>query len=153
MCTTLGGETPPAQGGIQILGTGDVSATMHDKFQQSSPKWMVPLFSSSTEWWILPSCYRDRYAQCQTVLFWTGIDMPVVVHVKVVDNPVMAQRPFFSVQFSSPLRFSSCSPLIRCSMSLVQAVRNWSRSHSCTRDIRAQTRSFTRPLCVTTVPG
>ena len=34
-CTTLAGETPPAQGRIQILGTGDVSATMPDKFQQS----------------------------------------------------------------------------------------------------------------------
>ena len=30
-------ESPPAQGGIQILGTGDVSATMPDKFQHSSP--------------------------------------------------------------------------------------------------------------------
>ena len=74
---TLGGVTSPAQGGIQILGTVDgvdVSATV-----QSSPNSGVPLFSSSTEWWILPLCYRDRYAQCQTVLFWTGIDMPVVM--------------------------------------------------------------------------
>ena len=48
------------------------------------------------------------------------IDMSVVVHVKVVDNPVTAQRPFLSVQFSRPLRFPSCSPLIRCSMSLLR---------------------------------
>ena len=122
-------------------------------------QWMVPIFSSSTELWILPLCNRDRYAQCQTVHFWTGVDMPVVVHVNVVDNPVMAQRPFPMVQFSRPLRFLSCIPLIRCSMSplrrfssfpRVQAVRNWSRSHSRTRRIRAWTRSFTRPLCATT---
>ena len=35
-------------------------------------QWMVPLFSSSTEWRILPLCYRDRYAQCQIVYF--GLD-------------------------------------------------------------------------------
>ena len=41
------------------------------------------------------------------------IDMPVVVHVKVVDFLVVAQRSFPLVQFSRPLRFPSCSPLIR----------------------------------------
>ena len=83
-------------------------------------QWMVPLSSSSTEWWILPLCYRDRYAQCQTVLFFgLVIDMPAVVHVKVVDITVVAQRPFPMVQFSRPLRFPSCVPLTRCSMSLL----------------------------------
>ena len=40
---------PPAQGGIQILGTGNVSVTMPDKFQQSSLNCGWCLFSSSTE--------------------------------------------------------------------------------------------------------
>ena len=80
---------------------GGVCATMHDKFQQSwFPLWKslqscsscscspcrmcsVPRFSSSTEWWFLPLCYRDWYAQCQTVLFWTGYDVPVVVQCQV----------------------------------------------------------------------
>ena len=72
----------------------------------------------------------------------------------VVDNPDMAQRPFLSVQ-CRPLRFPSCSPLIRCSMSLLRwfsrfsGVRNWSRPHSCTRRILAWTMSFTCPLCAT----
>ena len=38
---------------------------------------------------------RDRYAQCVTLCFFgLVIDMPVVVHVKVVVYPVMAQWPF-----------------------------------------------------------
>ena len=36
---------------------------------------------------------RDMYAQCLTVLFWL-LTPPVVVHVKVVDFPVMAQMTF-----------------------------------------------------------
>ena len=43
--------------------------------------------------------------------------MSVIVHVKVVDNTVVAQRPFPLVQPSRPLRFTSCSPLIWCSTS------------------------------------
>ena len=78
----------------------DVSVNMHDKFQQlcADLQWMVPLFSSSTVWWTLPVCYRDRYAQCQTVHIGLVIDMPVVVHVKVVDITVVSQRPFPFVQ-------------------------------------------------------
>ena len=48
---------------------------VHDHARQvpaiADQQWMVPLFSSSTELWILPLCYRDRYAQCQTVHFLT----------------------------------------------------------------------------------
>ena len=51
--------------------------------------WMVPLFISSTEWWILLVCYRDRYAQCRTVRIGLVIDVPVAVHVEVVDNTVV----------------------------------------------------------------
>ena len=39
--------------------------------------------------------------------------------VTVVDIPVVAQRQFPIVQFCRPPRFSSCSPLIRCSTSLL----------------------------------
>ena len=101
----------------------------------------VPLFSSSTEFWILPLCYRDRYAQCQTVLFRTGIDMPVV-HVKVVDKPVMAQRsfPFVQVQQTTKVpQLHSTDRVFNVPVAQVQhiirvqAMRIWSRSHSCSR--------------------
>ena len=84
---------------------------------------MVPLFSSSTELWILPLCYIERQAthSVKLCIFGLVIDMPVVVHVKVVDNPVMAQRLVSPlVQCSRPLRFPSCIPLIRCSTSLLR---------------------------------
>ena len=81
--------------------------------------------------------------------------MPVVVHVKVCDYPVMAQRLFPLVQCSRPLRFRSCSTLIRCSMSLlrsssrfVQSRGRWSRSHSCSSISPGQV--VARPLCATT---
>ena len=124
---------------MRVHDTGDVSATMHDKFQRRRTL-EVLLFSSSTEWWILPLCYRDRYAQCQTVPFWTGIDMPVVVHVKVVDNTVVAQRPFPMVQFSKQtteiLQLQSIDQVFdvlwcRSSSFPVQSVRRQSRSHRC----------------------
>ena len=114
---------------------GDVSATMHDKFQQ------LPINSG----WCLSSVHRQSGGYCRYAtergthsvtlcFFGLVIDMPVVVHVKVVDYPVMAQLLFPLVQCSRPLRFPSCIPLIRCSTSLlrrssssrVQAVRNWS---------------------------
>ena len=117
---------------------------------------MVPLFSSPTEWWILPLCYTDRYAQCQTVHFWTGIDMPVVVRRRqpcrgaeaVSLGPVQQTTEIPQLQsidqvFDVPFAHVQQFPR-------VQAVRNWLRSHSCTRRIRAWTRSFTRPLCATT---
>ena len=114
---------------------GDVSATMHDKFQQ------LPINSG----WCLSSVHRLSGGYCRyatetgthsVTLCFSGlvIDMPVVVHVKVVDYPVMAQLLFPLVQYSRPLRFTSCIPLIRCLTSLlrrssysrVQAARNWS---------------------------
>ena len=55
VCATLGGETPPAHGGKQILGTGDVSATMHDKFQQFSPN----------SGWSLSSVHRQSGGYCR----------------------------------------------------------------------------------------
>ena len=84
-------------------------------------QWMVSLFCSTTEWWLLPLCC-GRYAQCQTVHF-TGlvIDMPVIVHVKVVDKTVVAQRQLAWVQPSRPLSFSICSSLTGCSMSVARS--------------------------------
>ena len=96
---------------------------------------MVPLFSSSTEWWILPSCYRDRYAQCQTVRCrrhpCRGADAdshgPVtteILHLQCIDKVV--------VQF---LQFG-CRRVETVEIPQLQPV-SW-------------TRSFTRPLCATT---
>ena len=144
VCTTLGGVTPPAQGGIQILGTGECGRLCDHARQVPAVfvgQWMVPLFSSSTEWWILPLCSETGAHSVKLCFSGLLIDMPVVVHVKVVDFPVVAQRSFLVVQFSRPLRFPIWSPLIRCSMSLLcrssifrlQVVRIWSRSHSCSR--------------------
>ena len=96
---TLGGVTPPAQGGKQKLGTVggvDVSATMHDKFQQSS------LDSG----WCLSSVPRQSGGRCRyatetgthsvklRILGW--IDMPVVVHVEVVAASLSWRRGCFA---------------------------------------------------------
>ena len=86
------------------------------------------------------------------------IDMPVVVHVKVVDYPVMAQMTFSLVP-SSDLEISQFQFIDQVFDVLVaqvqqfprvQSVRNCPRSHSCTRRIRAWTLSFTRPFFATT---
>ena len=70
-CTTLGGETPPAQGGIQIMGSlatpmGDVPAIMQLVFQQSRmfTKLVVPQiqFAGVLD---IPAACRDWYAQCK----------------------------------------------------------------------------------------
>ena len=88
-------------------------------------QWMVPLFSSSTERWILPFCSETlTHSVKLCILDW--IDMPVVVHVKAVDNPVMAQRPFPLVPCTRPQSFPSCSLLIRCSMSLLRRFSRFS---------------------------
>ena len=85
------------------------------------------------------------------------IDMPVIVHVKVVDIYVVAQRQFPLVQQCRPLSFSICSSVTRCSMSVgrssIFGCRLGEDSHDptvATRHVRAWTRSFTRPLCATT---
>ena len=57
-------------------------------------QWMVPFFSSPTEWWILPLCSETGTHSVTLCFFGLVIDMPVVVHVKVVVYLVMAQRPF-----------------------------------------------------------
>ena len=103
---------PLAQGEKTYTGSVDgvdVSATMHDKFQQSS---------LHTGWCGASLQFLDRVvdiAVCSEtgthsvklcILGW--IDMPVVVHVKVVDYPLMAQRLFPLVQCSRPLRFRCC---------------------------------------------
>ena len=43
---------------------------------------MVPLFSSSTDWWFLPLCYRDWYAQCQTVLLDWLLTCPLLCNAR-----------------------------------------------------------------------
>ena len=75
--------------------------------------------------------------------------MPVVGHVKVVDYPVMAQF----VQQTTEI--SSCSLLLRCSMSLlcrssrfVRSRGRRSRSHSCSSISLGQV--VARPLCAAT---
>ena len=123
----------------------------HDKFQQSSlDSGMVPLLSSSTEWWIFPLC-SETSTHSVKLCFSLDIDMPVVVHVKVVDYPVCF--PWSS--YSRPQRFPSCSLLIRCSMSLlcrssrfVRSCGRRSRSHSCSSFSPGQV--VARPLCATT---
>ena len=66
--------TPPAQGGIQILGTVDgvdVSAHARQVPAVFVGQWMVPLqFLHRVV--DIAVMLRDRYAQCQTVLFSTG---------------------------------------------------------------------------------
>ena len=75
-----------------------VSVIMQLQFQQFVEQWRV-LYSSSTVWWVLPLCNRNRYAQFETVhMDW--IDMPVVVHVKVVDISGVAQTQIPMVHFS-----------------------------------------------------
>ena len=49
------------------MGTGTSLRPCSDIFQQSSPNSGWCFYSSSAECWISPLCYRDRYAQCQTV--------------------------------------------------------------------------------------
>ena len=49
-----------------------VSVIMQLQFQQFVEQWRV-LYSSSTDWWVLPLCNRDRYAQFHTVQY--GLDM------------------------------------------------------------------------------
>ena len=75
--------------------------------------------------------------------------------VMVVDYPVMVPRSFPLVQFSRPLRFPSCSTLIRCSMSLLRSSSRFvlsrgrrSRSHSCSSNFPGKV--VARPLCATT---
>ena len=78
---------------------------------------MVPLFNSSTEWWILPVRNRDKYAHCRTVFCWTGYWH---AHCCACPGTVTAQRPYCLVPCSSrQLRFTSCSPLTTCSMCLL----------------------------------
>ena len=138
MCATLDGETPPAQGGIQTLGKGDdvdVSVTMHDKFQTvyGAPFQFIDRVVD------IAGMLQRQVRTVPNSALGLVIDMPVIVHVKVVDITVVAQRPFPLVQWCRPLRLPSCSPLIRCSTSpvvqvqqvpRVRAVRRQSRSHS-----------------------
>ena len=89
------------------------------------------LFNSSAEWWFLPFFLQRQ----------------------VVDIPVMAQlqTPLDRL----PLRFPSCSTMIRCSMSLLRRSSRFvrsrgrrSRSHSCSSFSLEQV--VARPLCATT---
>ena len=128
---------------------------MPDKFQQSSSNSGWGLSSVLRQSRVLPLCNRDRYAQCQTVPVWTGIDMPVVVLVMVVDNPVMAQRTFSLVPCSRPQRFPSWSLLIRRSSWLCRSCSSGTRREETVEIQQLQpvfswTRSFTRPSCATT---
>ena len=63
--------------------------------------------------------------------------MPAVVHVKVVDNTVVAQRLFPMVQQTIEiLQLRSIDRVFDVPVAQVQrfpGVRNWSRSHSCSR--------------------
>ena len=83
----------------------------------------------------MPVCYRDRYAQCQTLHFGLVIDMPVIVHVKVVDITVVSHGPV--QQTTEILQLQSIDkvfdvPVVQVQQILrVQAVRRQSRSHSC----------------------
>ena len=87
---TLGGVTPPTQGGIQILGTGDVSVPMHDRFQQSSLDSGWCLSSVPRQSWVCRyGTETGTHSVKLCIMDW--IDMPVVVHVKVVDISVVAQ--------------------------------------------------------------
>ena len=103
---------------------------------------------------------RDTYAQCQTVHVGLVIDRPVVVHVKVVDNTVVAQRPFPLVQPSRPLRFSSCSSLTWCSTSRCAGPADSSGAGGeetfeipLLQHVEAWTLWLTCPLCATTDAG
>ena len=77
----------------------------------------------------------------------------------VLDMPVIVQRQVRSLRVKvvdisvrKPLRFSSCSSLTRCSMSVVQqSVRRQSRSHSCSQ--LSMDTVVACPLCATTDAG
>ena len=62
--------TSPVRAFLGAL-VGNVSVIMQLQFQQFVEQWRV-FYSSSTVWWVLPLCNRDRYAQFQTVHY--GLD-------------------------------------------------------------------------------
>ena len=99
-----------------------VSVNIRDKFQQSLPicEWL-PLFSSSTVWWILPKCNRDRYAQCRTVHIGQQIiEIPLSPFVFGGRCPRYAGRAVSQVP---PWRRHSCSH----SCSSLRNCRPWFR--------------------------
>ena len=83
--------SPPARGGIHIVGTGDVTT--------SSSSCRSTVDGASLQFH-RQSCGYSRYAtetgthSAKLCIFGLVLDMPVVVHVKVVDNTVVAQRSF-----------------------------------------------------------
>ena len=136
VCMTLGGVTPLAQGGVQILGTidgGDVSTTMHDKFPPS------PINSG----WCLSSVHRQSGGYCRYAAE-TGRRHPC--HGAVADS----SGPF-------AIGFPKCSTLIRCLMSLLRRSSRFvrsrvrrSRSHSCSSNSPGQV--VARPLLQQQMP-
>ena len=82
---------PPAQGGIQILGTGNVSVIMPDKFQLSNCRWC--LSSVHRRNWILPLCC-SRHPCYGTVADSVGpiaIEIPQLQFIVQVLDVLVAQ--------------------------------------------------------------
>ena len=90
VCATLDGGTLLAQGGIQILGTGDVSATTHDKFQQPSPD----------SGWCLSSVHRQSGGSCRYATETGTHSVKLCIIGLVIDVPVVVQRQVHSSRSS-----------------------------------------------------
>ena len=119
---------------------------------------MVPLFSSSTEWWILPLCSETGTHSVTMCFFGLVIDMPVLVHVKVVVYPVVAQMQIpmvLTVQKNIEIpQLQSIDQVLDVPVAQVQFFTGAGREKSIEipqlHSSSVWTRSFTRPLCATT---
>ena len=118
---TGGGHLQP-RGDIQILGTGDVSvtpsATSSSSLRRTVDGASLQFIDRAVDIAVMPQRQVRTVSNC-AFLDWL-LTCPSLSMSRSSTTLSWCRGPFLLVQFSRPLRFPSCSPLISCSMSLLR---------------------------------